>query len=125
MFQLLPPTWRGDPRHIAALGCATQVFRRFLHSGILARDDEKEMARSGANRRVLQFIVGVPNIALRLLDVLRRQLKQGSTEPVLIASETLNNLDKLSGQRIMTKPHQLASLVRRALRFAILMGQRA
>jgi hypothetical protein len=28
-----------------------------LHSGILARDDEKEMARSGANRRVLQFIV--------------------------------------------------------------------
>jgi len=57
MFQLLPPTWRGDQRHIAALGCATQVFRRFLHSGILARDDEKEMARSGANRRVLQFIV--------------------------------------------------------------------
>src|SRR5262249_47557737 len=44
-------------RHIAALGCATQVFRRFLHSGILARDDEKEMARSGANRRFLQFIV--------------------------------------------------------------------
>jgi hypothetical protein len=66
-----------------------------------------------------------PNIALRLLDVILRQLKQGSTEPVLIASETLSNLDKLSGQRIMTKPHQLAMLVRPALRFAILMGQRA
>jgi hypothetical protein len=40
-----------------------------------------------------------PNIALRLLDVILRQLKQGSTEPVLIASETLSNLDKLSGQK--------------------------
>src|SRR6476646_12140528 len=33
----LVPSQRGDPCHIAALGCAAQVLRRFLHSGILAR----------------------------------------------------------------------------------------
>jgi hypothetical protein len=43
----LVPSQRGDPCHIAALGCAAQVLRRFLHSGILARDDEKKMARNG------------------------------------------------------------------------------
>jgi hypothetical protein len=43
----LVPSQRGDPCHVAALGCAAQVLRRFLHSGILARGDEKKMARNG------------------------------------------------------------------------------
>jgi hypothetical protein len=30
-----------------AVGCTAQIFRRFSHSGILARDDEKKMARNG------------------------------------------------------------------------------
>ena len=38
-----------------------------------------------------------PNIALRLHDSISRRLKQGATEPVLIASEALKDLE-LNGQ---------------------------
>jgi hypothetical protein len=35
-----------------------------------------------------------PNIALRLHDSIRRQLKEGATEPLFIASEALKTLDE-------------------------------
>ena len=39
-----------------------------------------------------------PNIATFLHDVIRRQLQEGATEPVLIAAEALKNIEKLTGQ---------------------------
>jgi len=39
-----------------------------------------------------------PNIALRLHDSIRRQLKGGLAEPVLIASEALKGIDTVNGQ---------------------------
>ena len=38
-----------------------------------------------------------PNVAVRLHDSIRRRLNQGATEPVLIASEALKDLE-LNGQ---------------------------
>jgi len=38
-----------------------------------------------------------PKIALRLHDAIRRQLKNGAAEPVLIAAEALRGIDKLHG----------------------------
>jgi hypothetical protein len=38
------------------------------------------------------------NIALRLHDAIRHHLKQGSTEPVFIASEALKAIENLNGQ---------------------------
>jgi hypothetical protein len=63
------------------------------------------------------------DIALRLHDAIRRQLKKGSTEPVFIASEALKDLDKPDGQTEdnETSPTRSAgrnSRLRRALRFA-------
>ena len=63
------------------------------------------------------------DIALRLHDAIRRQLKKGSTEPVFIASEALKDLDKPDGQTedSETSPTRSAgrnSRLRRALRFA-------
>ena len=63
------------------------------------------------------------DIALRLHDTIRRQLKKGSTEPVFIASEALKDLDKPDGQTEdnETSPTRSAgrnSRLRRALRFA-------
>ena len=46
-----------------------------------------------------------PKIALRLHDAIRRQLNQGATEPVLIASEALKDMD---GQIDETKPTRAA-----------------
>ena len=37
-------------------------------------------------------------IALLLHDSIRRQLKEGAAEPVLIASEALRDIEKLTGQ---------------------------
>jgi len=37
-------------------------------------------------------------IALLLHDSIRRQLKEGAAEPVLIASEALKDIEKLTGQ---------------------------
>jgi len=51
-----------------------------------------------------------PNVAVRLHDSIRRRLNQGATEPVLIASEALKDLE-LNGQVDNDEPHQLASLV--------------
>jgi hypothetical protein len=39
-----------------------------------------------------------PNVATFLHDAIRRQLKQGATEPVFIAAEALKNIEKLTGQ---------------------------
>src|SRR5215470_11459315 len=39
-----------------------------------------------------------PTIALRLHDSIRHQIRQGSAEPVFIASEALKHIDKLNGQ---------------------------
>jgi hypothetical protein len=47
---------------------------------------------------------------VRLHDSIRRRLNQGATEPVLIASEALKDLE-LNGQVDNDEPHQLASLV--------------
>ena len=63
----------------------------------------------------------VPNIALRLHDVIRHQLKQGATEPVLIASQALKALE-LNSQvdSSETSPTRVAgsnSRLRRASRF--------
>jgi hypothetical protein len=41
-----------------------------------------------------------PNVAVRLHDSIRRRLNQGATEPVLIASEALKDLE-LNGQVTM------------------------
>jgi hypothetical protein len=38
----------------------------------------------------------LPNIALRLYDSIRRQIKEGATEPLFIASEALKALDERS-----------------------------
>ena len=35
-----------------------------------------------------------PNIALRLYDSIRRQLREGETEPLFIASEALKDVEK-------------------------------
>ena len=35
-----------------------------------------------------------PNIARRLHDFIRRQLKEGATEPVFIASEALEDVER-------------------------------
>ena len=35
-----------------------------------------------------------PNIALCLYDSIRRQLKEGATEPIFIASEALKDVEK-------------------------------
>ena len=35
-----------------------------------------------------------PNIVLRLYDSIRRQLKEGATEPIFIASEALKDVEK-------------------------------
>jgi hypothetical protein len=37
-----------------------------------------------------------PNIARRLHDSIRRQIKEGATEPVFIASEALKDVDERS-----------------------------
>jgi hypothetical protein len=63
------------------------------------------------------------DIALRLHDAIRRQLKKGSTEPVFIASEALKDLDKPDGQTednetLPTRSAGRNSRLRRALRFA-------
>jgi hypothetical protein len=63
-----------------------------------------------------------PNIALRLNDAIRHQLKQGATEPVLIASEALKALE-LNGQvdndeASSTRIAGGNSRLRRASRFA-------
>jgi hypothetical protein len=39
-----------------------------------------------------------PNIALLLHDAIRQRLKEGTAEPVLIASEALRDIEKLNGQ---------------------------
>jgi hypothetical protein len=39
-----------------------------------------------------------PNIALLLHDSIRQRLKEGTAEPVLIASEALRDIEKLNGQ---------------------------
>jgi hypothetical protein len=39
-----------------------------------------------------------PNIALSLHDSIRRQLKQGTTAPVLISFGALRDIEKLTGQ---------------------------
>ena len=36
-----------------------------------------------------------PNITLRLYDSIRRQLREGATEPLFIASEALKDVEKL------------------------------
>jgi hypothetical protein len=51
-----------------------------------------------------------PNLAVRLHDSIRCQLKQGLAEPVLIASEALKGVDTLNGQIDQTTSHQLAPL---------------
>jgi hypothetical protein len=38
-----------------------------------------------------------PNIARRLNDSIRRQLKEGATEPIFIASEALKDIDERGG----------------------------
>jgi hypothetical protein len=64
-----------------------------------------------------------PDIAVRLHDSIRRQLKKGSTEPVLIASEALKGIDTLDGQIDYNEPSPTRSVgrnsrLRRALKFA-------
>ena len=64
-----------------------------------------------------------PDIAVRLHDSIRRQLKKGSTEPVLIASEALKGIDALDGQiddneQSPTRSVGRNSRLRRALKFA-------
>jgi hypothetical protein len=39
-----------------------------------------------------------PNVATLLHDAIRRQLTEGAVAPVLIASEALKNIEKLTGQ---------------------------
>ena len=39
-----------------------------------------------------------PKIALRLRELIRRQMREGLTEPVLIASEALKDIDRLADQ---------------------------
>jgi hypothetical protein len=39
-----------------------------------------------------------PNVAEFLHDAIRRQLKEGAVEPLFIAAEALNNIEKLTGQ---------------------------
>jgi len=61
-----------------------------------------------------------PNIASRLHDAIRHHLKQGSTEPVFIASEALKAIENLNGQidENETSPTRFAgwnSRIRRAL----------
>jgi len=63
-----------------------------------------------------------PNIALRLHDSIRHQIRQGLAEPVLIASEALKDIDKLNGQidndeKSPTRTAGRHSRLRRALRF--------
>ena len=38
-----------------------------------------------------------PNVATFLHDAIRRQLSEGLVDPVLIASEALKNIEKLTG----------------------------
>ena len=61
-----------------------------------------------------------PNIASRLDDAIRHQLKQGSTDPVFIASEALKAIENLNGQidKNESSPTRVAgwnSRIRRAL----------
>jgi hypothetical protein len=51
-----------------------------------------------------------PNIALLLHDAIRQRLKEGTAEPVLIASEALRDIEKLNGQMTVTKSHQFAPM---------------
>jgi hypothetical protein len=84
----------------------------------------KRTWRFAGGRRITLFVMhGDQDIALRLHDAIRRQLKKGSTEPVFIASEALKDLDKPDGQTDdnETSPTRSAgrnSRLRRALRFA-------
>jgi hypothetical protein len=39
-----------------------------------------------------------PNVATLLHDTIRRQLTEGASDSVLIASEALKNIEKLTGQ---------------------------
>jgi hypothetical protein len=64
-----------------------------------------------------------PDIAVRLHDSIRRQLKKGPTEPVLIASEAQKGIDTLDGQiddneQSPTRSAGRNSRLRRALKFA-------
>ena len=63
-----------------------------------------------------------PNIAWRLHDFIRREFKNGASEPLLIASEALKGIDKLNGQidndeKSPTRTAGRHSRLRRALRF--------
>jgi hypothetical protein len=44
-----------------------------------------------------------PNVATFLHDAIRRQLKEGAAEPVLIASEALRHIEKLTSHAVATE----------------------
>ena len=63
-----------------------------------------------------------PNIALSLHDSIRRQLKQGATDPVLISFGALRDIEKPTGQidsddEQPVPPDDRNNRLRRALRF--------
>jgi len=57
-----------------------------------------------------------PNVPTLLHEAIRTQLKQGAVEPVLIAAEALENIEKLTGQ-IDSDDDDRNNRLRRALRF--------
>jgi hypothetical protein len=64
-----------------------------------------------------------PNVATILHDAIRRQLKEGAVDSVLIASEALRDIEKLNGQSVSDDEPPLPAddrnnRVRRTLRFA-------
>ena len=63
-----------------------------------------------------------PNIAFVISDAIRRQLKEGAVDPILIAGEAVRDIEKMTGQihsdeEPPTAAHDRDNRLRRALRF--------
>jgi hypothetical protein len=63
-----------------------------------------------------------PNVATFLHDAIRRQLKEGAVDPILIAGEAVRDIEKMTGQihsdeEPPTAAHDRDNRLRRALRF--------
>jgi hypothetical protein len=64
----------------------------------IVSDRGKESAGNLKLRKSERQKRGYPNVATVLHDAIRRQLTEGAFDPVLIASEVLREIEKLTGQ---------------------------